>query len=318
MRLLFAGTPAFAVPTLRLLAEDQLVAAVLTAPDKPAGRGKRLTPSPVAQEALALGIPVLKPERLGASAREAVRETGADLLVCVAYGKIFGPRFLAIFPHGGINLHPSLLPKYRGPAPIPAAILAGDTSTGLTVQYLAERMDAGDIILQDVIELDGSETTGSLTDYCAREGAVLVRRAVEAIRSGTVEARPQNEAEASYCRLLQSSDAWVDWHTSAVQIDRQIRAYDPWPGARTSFGGSWLRIHEATPLASAPVPDIDPGTRPGTVVGVDSRYGILVQTGNGILGIQRLQMAARASLIWKDFLNGVDLPVGTVLHAQEN
>lgn len=318
MRILFAGTPAFAVPTLRQLANDKLVAAVLTAPDKPAGRGKRLNPSPVAQEALALDIPVLKPERLGSSTRQSVREVGADLLVCVAYGRIFGPRFLALFANGGINLHPSLLPKYRGPAPIPAAILAGDTTTGLTVQYLAEQMDAGDIIEQQVIELDGSETTGSLSDYCAREGSVLVRRAVDAIRFSTVKPRPQNEVEASYCSLLESRDAWIDWQKSAAEIDRQIRAYDPWPGARTAFAESWLRIHEATPVASVTVPGYLKADRPGTVVGVDSTYGILVQTGDGFLAMQRIQMAARKSLIWKDFLNGVDMPVGTVLRAQEN
>ncbi|TVQ27029.1 MAG: methionyl-tRNA formyltransferase, partial [Spirochaetaceae bacterium] len=134
MRLLFAGTPDFAVPTLRKLALYGQVVAVLTAPNRPSGRGKRLTPSPVAQEAEARGIPVLKPQRLNAEARAAVSRVEPDLLVCVAYGRIFGPRFLSLFPRGGINLHPSLLPKYRGPAPIPAAILAGDAQTGITVQ----------------------------------------------------------------------------------------------------------------------------------------------------------------------------------------
>lgn len=318
MRVLFAGTPGFAVPTLRALAGNDLVEAVLTAPDRPAGRGKRLTPSAVAQEAAALEIPVLKPERLNAAAREAVARVEPDLLVCVAYGRIFGPRFLALFPCGGINLHPSLLPKFRGPAPIPAAILAGEQQTGLSVQYLARQMDAGDIILQKTIDLDGSETTGSLSEYCASAGASLVVDAVQAIERGTVRAVQQNHAEASYCHLLSSSDAWIDWSDSAEHIHRQIRAYAPWPGVRTVFGDSWVRIHEATVLSHVDREPAAGSAPPGSVVGVDSASGILVQTGNGLLGLQRLQMAARKPLSWKDFLNGVDMPVGTVFRTQEN
>ncbi len=318
MHVLFAGTPDFAVPTLRKLAADGLITAVLTAPDRPSGRGKRLTPSPVALEAEAHDIPVLKPRRLDKEARAAVRRVEPDLLVCVAYGRIFGPRFLSLFPRGGINLHPSLLPKYRGPAPIPAAILAGDAQTGITVQYLAEKMDAGDIILQQPIELDGTETTGSLTGHCADSGAALVSEAVQAIQQGRVNTVSQDETNASYCRLLESRDAWINWSHTADHIERMVRAYDPWPGARTVFGDSWLRVHEATPVAIEDGRAGGDGDEPGTVVGVDSERGILVQTGDGLLGMLRLQMAARKALAWKDFLNGVDMPVGTVFRTQEN
>ncbi len=312
MRALFAGTPEIAVPALRLLAEHHTVVGVLTAPNRPAGRGRLVETRAVAQVAAALEIPILQPERLDGEARKKVSILDPEILACVAYGKIFGPRFLALFPAGGINMHPSLLPRYRGPAPIPAAILAGDDITGVTVQALAEEMDAGDIFLQTRIPLSGNETTDSLTELCATVGARAVLSVVDAIESGTAERLAQEHQYASYTHIIGKEAGRIDWTRDAVYIQRMVRAFDPWPLAFTGFRDQRLNILAA---AIATYPDGDGGSpplervSPGKIVGVDKTAGILVQTGNGILSVQKLQLQNRKPLDWKSFVNGVrDLP----------
>ena len=176
MRILFTGVPEIALPTLALLAKRQEICAVLTTPDRRSGRGQRIRSSPVKQLAVSLSIPVLQPERLDAEARQQIAAYAPDLLVCVAYGRLFGPKFLALFPQGAINLHPSLLPRYRGPSPIGAAILGGDRETGVTVQWISREMDAGDVLAQEVIPLHGDETTPSLGATCAQLGADLLMK----------------------------------------------------------------------------------------------------------------------------------------------
>ena len=311
MRILFAGTPEIAVPTLELLCDRFAVVGVLTAPDRYSGRGRRSSPSPIAEIAEKRGIPTFKPERLGAQARRDVAGLRAELLVCVAYGRIFGPRFLGLFPRGGVNLHPSLLPRHRGPAPIPAAILAGDDETGLTVQMLAEEMDAGDIVLQETVPLLGTETTRTLTTVAAERGALLVARAVAMIENGTAELKPQDETFATYCRLIRKDDGAIDWSRPAVEIDRIVRAYDPWPRARTTFRGADLTIRAARAVAGP-----DTGTEPGVVTGMDNDSGILVQTGSGLLAVQELQLASRKPLTWNVFLNGTPGFIGSRLGSE--
>ncbi len=323
MRVLFAGTPEIAVPSLEQLSEQAEIVGVLTAPDAPAGRRRTLQPSAVKRSAEALGVPVLQPERLNAAAREAVAVLNPQLVVCVAYGRIFGPRFLDLFALGGINLHPSLLPRHRGPAPIAAAILAGDSETGITVQTLALEMDAGDILRQVRFALDGSETTGSLTDRVALEGARLLAEVVRDIERGTVEPRPQDHRQATYCRLITAADGAIDWHFPAETIERTVRAYNPWPGAHTFLDGRRLTIHQAdvslTPESGVAAADAVHRTgregsgRPGLVTAVDKRRGILVQTGDGLLAIRRLQLQSRTAMDWKSFANGYRDVVGTVL-----
>ena len=346
VRVLFAGTPDFAVPSLVRLADEFEVVGVLTAPPRPRGRGRKPKPSPVAQAAESRSIPVLTPERLGRQARSQVQSLSppAQLLVCVAYGRIFGPKFLALFEYGGINLHPSLLPKYRGPAPIPAVILAGETVTGITVQELALEMDAGDIIIQEKIPLDGSETAAALTEVSAARGAELLARAVSQIASGQARRQPQNHAEATYCGLLRTEDAAIDWNRSAELIDRQVRAYNPWPKAYTYLDDRRLSILEARvagdaaggdsggnreaaaggdPRESDSTPDdfrlgASNGAEPGRVLGIDSARGILVQTGAGILALERVQLQARSAMPWRDFINGMGDITGRRLFTPES
>ncbi len=315
VRILFAGTPEIAVPTLNTLAasRDEIVG-VLTAPDRQVGRGRRVALSPVKERAAELGIPVLQPNRLGKDARRSVRELNPDLLVCVAYGRIFGPKFLSLFRSGGINLHPSLLPRYRGPAPIPAAILAGDAQTGVTVQALALEMDAGDILAQEGVQLTGTETAGTLTEQLAGLGARLLAETVDAIASGSQTPRPQNDADATYTGLIKKSDGEIDWSVPAEVIERAVRAYQPWPLAFTTFKRQRLNVLESKSISDPDDAQVHaPGPAPGTVIRVDTEQGILVETGNGQLALAKLQLQSRKALSWNSFLNGVHDFVGAVL-----
>lgn len=300
MRVLFAGTPSFAVPSLEKLAESFDVVAVLTNPDAPSGRGRRLSPSPVKARALELGLNVLTPERLDASARDMVSALRPDILAVVAYGRIFGPKFLSLFPLGGVNVHPSLLPLYRGPAPIPFAILNRDAETGISVQKLALKMDSGDIILQERKRLDFTETSASLTEWASKRGAELLVQALSLIEDGKAVFTPQDEDKATYCRLLSKEDGLIDWRKSCLEIDAMVRAFIPWPRAYTQLDGDELYILEAKPIASD-----NTDKEPGTVVGVDRKRGILVQTGEGLLSLIKLQRRAKKPLGYIDFINGM-------------
>jgi methionyl-tRNA formyltransferase len=308
MRVLFAGTPSIALPSLNaLLDSSHAVVGVLTAPDRASGRGRKLSPSVVKQRALEAGIAVLTPERLDSDARKAVRALEPELLACIAYGKIFGPKFLSLFPKGAINVHPSLLPKYRGPAPISAAIWNGDDRTGVTVQEMAREMDAGDILMQEEADLTGEETTGSLTERLAPLGARLLVATIDRLAEGAVTPVPQSHTEATYTRLIEKDDGRIDWSRSALDIERQVRAVLPWPKAHTTFRGDRLTILETAVVAG------DRAATPGTIVSVDRTEGILVETGNGLLALRTLQLPSRKPLDWKSFANGVRELEGTML-----
>ena len=321
MRILFAGTPEIAVPTLnRLAVSRHEVVGILTAPDRRVGRGRRVALSPVKERAAELGIPILQPERLGSDARRAVAELKPDLLVCAAYGRIFGPKFLSLFESGGINIHPSLLPRYRGPAPIPAAILGGDTQTGVTIQVLALEMDAGDILAQKRVPLSGIETTETLTVQLAELGARMLAETVDTIASGSLAPRSQNDGDATYTDLIRKTDGEIDWSSPADVIERAVRAYQPWPLAFTTFKGLKLNILESRSISVSQGArdsgrDLAPhrDRAPGTVTRVDTEHGILVETGNGQLALAKLQLQSRKALSWNSFLNGVQDFVGAVL-----
>lgn len=302
MRILFAGSPEIALPSLELLSKKGMVCGVLTAPDRPSGRGRKLTSPPVKTLATALGLPLLQPLKLNQAARDAVSELNPDLMAVFAYSKIFGPKFLSLFPKGAVNVHPSLLPKHRGPAPIPGAILAGDDITGVTVQYVGLEMDAGDILIQRNVAIDDRETAGELASRIAPIGAELLGRAVTMIDEGTEQPAPQDEAKATYCSMLAKEDGLIDWNQSAEYISRQVRALNPWPIAYTAFNGSKLSILRARALDDAAADfAVEP---PGTVVGVDKTNGILIKTKHGILSVEELQLQSRKALGWKAFLNG--------------
>lgn len=310
LRILFAGTPEIAVPSLEQAACRHDVVGVLTNPDREAGRGRKTVPSPVKVRAVELGLSVFQPEKLDAPFREDVAARRPDILVVVAYGRIFGPKFLACFPLGGINLHPSLLPKYRGPSPINAAILNGDGETGITVQRLSLKMDAGDIVLQERIPLTGRETAAALAALAADRGSMLLAEALDRIGGGSAVFTPQREEEATYCTLLTKEQGRIDFREGAEKITRMIRAFDPWPGAWTVFRGEALRILAAE---AAEGPSGGEGAVPGTVLGVDKGRGILVQTGEGVLVVTELQLQSKKAMNFASFMNGVRDFLGCVL-----
>jgi methionyl-tRNA formyltransferase len=317
MRILFAGSPAIAVPTLEALSDvgEDFSLALLTNPDSPKGRSGIPEPTECAAAVQRFSaIPVLKPEKLDGAAREQVAALKPDLLVSFAYGKIFGPKFLALFPMGGINIHPSLLPKYRGPTPIPAAIINRETETGLTIQRLALEMDSGDILIQERVPLDGRETTTSLSETMAKKAAELLPAVLKGIADGTLRAWPQDHSAATYCSLITKKDGLINWKQSAAEIDARIRAFNPWPLSWTMHvpskegGELQLFILEAEVLEntgnSAP---------PGQVLGKDNNKGILIQTGEGVLAVSKLQYQTKKALEWKAFLNGARNLIGTKL-----
>lgn len=272
------------------------------------GRKRVLTPPPVAQAALAHNIAVLQPERLAADARAAVTALQPQLLVSFAYGRIFGPRFLALFSAGGINVHPSLLPRFRGPSPIQAVILAGDTQTGVSVQELALEMDSGAILAQRSLPLSGHETAGQLHATVAGVGAELAGTVVGDLSAARAGAQPQDHRKATYCSLIDKRDGTVDWTQDAVTLERMVRAYTPWPGVRCTLDGREVAFTEAA--VYRPERSDRRGAAPGTIVSVDSDAGILIQTTSGVLAVRRLKPAARAEQSHRDFANGMRGLVG--------
>jgi methionyl-tRNA formyltransferase len=322
MRILFAGSPAIAVPALKTLADLSAKAALgdkdnfvlvglLTNPDSPRGRSNKPEPTECAAlEGIASQCVILKPEKLDSVARVLVAELKPDILVSFAYGKIFGPKFLGLFPMGGINIHPSLLPKYRGPTPIPSAIINRDTETGITIQKLAEEMDSGDILIQEKMPLNGRETTASLSEIMARKAAELLPAALRGIASGTLQATPQEFKMATYCSLIEKEDGRINWDWSARKIDAGIRAFYPWPLSWTMHGESRLFILEAEPFTIEDTDD-DQEKETGKVLGKDKDKGILIQTGRGILAVSQLQYQGKKAMDWKAFLNGARNFIGT-------
>ena len=313
LRVLFAGSPAIAVPSLEAIrgAEGIEIAGVLTNPDTPKGRHGDPSPTEVGEAAEKLGItPVLKPAKLDAGARERVSLLTPDLLVSFAYGSYFGPKFLALFPLGGINIHPSLLPKYRGPTPIQAAIMSRDSETGVTTQRLARETDSGDILAAVSIPLSGRETAASLGGTVSLLAAASLKDTLRGIASGKALGAPQDHGKASYCSLISKADRFIDWNARAAEIEARIRAFDPWPLCGTVHNGKELSLLEADIYPAGQGAGKNP---PGTVLGTDKQHGILIQTGEGILAVTRLRYAAKKALFWKDFLNGARDFLGSVL-----
>ncbi len=317
MRVLFAGSPEIAVPAFAAVLRDHDVVGVLTNPEAPKGRGLREVRTPVAEAAADMipEAPILAFERLGAEAREAVAALKPDILAAFAYGKIFGPKFLALFPRGGVNVHPSLLPRYRGCAPIPWAILNRDPETGITVQRLALRMDCGAVLAREFVPLTGRETTETLTALMAERGADLLASVLQRLERGEAVEEEQDEALATYCSFLRKEDGRVDWTLGALDIDARIRAFHPWPGAFSELRGQRVNLLESRPFPEERSTDSDGRLpEPGTVVQLDKSRGIMVQTGNGLLALRRLQLQTKKPLPFREFANGVRDIVGARFH----
>ena len=317
-KVLFAGSPDAAKQTLEILlnAQDEYdfkVCGVLSNPPSAKGRHKELVPTPVAAYAQENGIQVFTPEHLDAAAREAISPLNADLLVSFAYGHIFGPKFLALFPMGGINLHPSLLPKYRGCTPVPAAILNRDSETAVTVQTLSLKMDEGDILAQTKVSLQGTETAESLLNYSAAEGAKLILVIIKTCNeTGKLPEGRAQQGEASYTGIITKEDGRINWNDAAAITEAKIRAYYPGPGCWCMENGQLLRILEAALLKTEYIPE-NAGTAPGTVLEFSKSDGILIKTGDGILVVRKLQRQGKNAMDYKSFMNGARNFIGTVL-----
>jgi methionyl-tRNA formyltransferase len=306
MRIVFMGTPEFAVPSLVAASQSHQVVGVFTQTDKPSGRGKKMTFSPIKEKALELFIPVFQPEKINAEdAIATIRELAPDVIVVVAYGQILKQTLLDIPTFGCINVHGSLLPHLRGAAPIQSAILEGLNETGVTTMHMAKGLDSGDIIDQRIIRIESTDTAGQLHDTLMLLGADLLKVSLDQIATGTAKRTPQNHDEATYCTLIQKEMARINWSQSAVSIERLVRAYNPWPVAFTSFGGEVFKVFEAI------VEPINSEHEPGTLVQVDHQ-SIAVQTGDGCLRIVSLQTPASKRMTTQAYLLGHKMSPGSI------
>lgn len=308
LRTVFLGTPAFAVPSLQAVAAHTNVLAVVTQPEKPKGRGRRLAEPPVAEAAKALGLTVIQPARLKApDVISRLQRLAPDVIVTVAYGKIIPKDILDLPPLGCINLHPSRLPKYRGASPIPRAIEAGEAMTGVTIMYQSEALDAGDIILQRDVPIDASDTARTLEDRLARIGAEVLVEALTLIAEGRAPRTPQDEAAATYVGKLTKADGEIDWTKPAAVLERFVRAMDPWPSAHSSHRGQLLKIWRGTVLPGGA------GLTPGTVVEIRRGQGFVVATGDGMLLISEVQPEGGRRMSAEEYARGARLQPGEVL-----
>ena len=303
LRIAFAGTPQFALPALRvLLASAHRVAGVLTQPDRPAGRGRELRASPIKLLAQEAGLPLAQPATLKTpEGRAALAAWAPDLLVVVAYGLILPPAVLALPRLGCVNIHGSLLPRWRGAAPIQRAILAGDAETGVTIMQLDEGLDTGPMLLERRRPIHSHDTAGDLHDALSELGAAALAEAVEGLAAGTLKSRPQPADGATYAPKIEKSEARIDWSANASALDRQVRAFNPWPMAETSFAGESLKVLRAR-VAEQPVSDASPGT----VLGI-ADDGLRVACGDGVLAVRELQRAGKRPVSARDFANAVRL-----------
>jgi methionyl-tRNA formyltransferase len=302
MKLIFAGTPEFAAQSLSaILAAGHQVALVLTQPDRPSGRGMTLRPSPVKALALASGIEVFQPLTLKDPAvKERLHTVGAEVMVVAAYGLILPQAVLDLPRYGCLNIHASLLPRWRGAAPIQRAILAGDTETGVCIMQMEAGLDTGPVLLSDRLPLASDETAGSLHDKLADLGARLIVNALEKI---PLPAVPQSDTGITYAAKIEKAEALLDWRLPAAEIERKVRAFNPFPGAATMLEGIPVKIWRAVAVPG--------GAAPGTVLAAD-RHGIVVACGDGALCLGELQKAGGKRLSAAQFLSGNALSPGAV------
>ena len=306
-RLVFMGTPEFAVPVLEALIGKYQVVAVVTQPDQAAGRGQRTKSSPVKKTALAHDLPLLQPPSLRRpEAAAELRELAPDVIVVAAFGQILLPEVLAIPPHGCLNVHASLLPRYRGAAPIAAAILAGEEQTGVTLMLMDEGMDTGPILAQAECKIEPQDTTGSLSVKLAHLGADLLVEALPRWLDGRIAPQPQDDSLATYCQIIAKKDGLLDWSSPATDLWLRVRAYHPWPGTYTYWRGKLLKILRARPVTISPSSE-----KPGRVISSDD--GVAVVTGTAALLLEEIQLAGKKALAAQEFIRGQRDFIGSVL-----
>lgn len=302
------GTPDFAVPSLQALHESRHdVVLVVTQPDRPRGRGRKIMPSPVKESAIRFGYELSQPENVKSEAfRDVIAGFKPDLLAVVAFGRVLPGRLLELPPFKAINVHASLLPKYRGPAPIQWAIINGEKETGVTTMLMDEGLDTGDILLQQSIPISPEDTSITLHDKLAREGACLLLETLENLTTGKLIPTAQDPTSATYVPMLKKKDGHINWKRPAKDIATFIRGINPWPGAFTFCGDTRLKIYKSKPL------DKETHAAPGTVL-MSFPDEILVATSKGTLLIEELQGASGKCLLTKDYLCGCSMEAGTVL-----
>ncbi|MCL0094783.1 methionyl-tRNA formyltransferase, partial [Dehalococcoidales bacterium] len=306
MRIVFMGTPEFAVPCLEQLMLNQYrVVAVYTQPDKPAGRGRSLVSPPLKTVALTWKLPVVQPVSL--KRPEVVAQLARfhpDVIVVAAFGQILPQSVLDLPGYGCINIHPSLLPRFRGASPVAAAILAGDEFTGVSIILMEKGLDTGPILARAQIPISPQDTTGSLTAKLSQIAARLLQEVLVSWERGEITPQPQNEAEASYCSSISKDEGEIDWHLPAIDIWRRVRAFHPWPGCYTWWQGRRLKIIEAVPLAEEKTVEV------GRVVALTTGFG--VYTGDGILGVLTVQLEGKRAMAATEFLRGQRQFIGTI------
>lgn len=310
MKVIFMGTPEFSVGTLEALIEaGHEVALAVTQPDKPKGRGGKMQYTPVKEAALKHGIPVFQPKKVREpECVEELKQYNADIIVVIAFGQILPKEILEMTPFGCVNVHASLLPKYRGAAPIQWAVIDGEEVSGVTTMQMDEGLDTGDMLLKTEIRLDEKETGGSLHDKLAAAGAELCVRTLKGLEEKSVVPKPQGESPTAYARMLDKKLGNIDWSRDAESIERLVRGLNPWPSAYTNWDGKVMKIWEARAEKRA----AEAGGVPGTVISVE-KDGFCVETGDGVLKVLALQIPGKKRMEADAFLRGYEIAPGTVL-----
>lgn len=307
MRVVFFGTPELAVPSLAHLSERHDVVAVVCQPDRPKGRGRKLQAPPVKAWALEHDIPVHQPTKLNDGTFETwLSGCEPDVCALAAYGRILKQPILDVPAHGFINMHPSLLPKYRGPSPIQSAMMAGETETGISIMRLVVEMDAGDLLYQETTPIGENENAAELTERLSERGGVLMADVADAIAAGTVQATAQDHDAATYCHLLKKDDGLIDWTADAQTVHNLVRGALPWPVAQTRMAGEVYKIHGGMV--------VDGAGAPGEVIHVE-RDAIDVATGHGAYRITKIQAPGKRAMDVGDYLRGQSMAVGQTFEA---
>lgn len=312
MKVIFMGTPDFSVGTLEALVEagHEVVLAV-TQPDKPKGRGKEMQFTPVKECALKYNIPVFQPRRVReAECIEELRKYNADIMVVVAFGQILPKEILEMTTYGCVNVHASLLPKYRGAAPIQWSIIDGEEVTGVTTMQMDEGLDTGDMLLKTEIPMDAKETGGSLHDKLASAGAKLCVETLEALQNKTITPVPQGETTTAYAKMLDKQLGNIDWNKTGIEIERLIRGLSPWPSAYTNWNGKVMKIWDAEVVQGSSE------AKPGTIVKVE-KDAFYVQTGENFLKVHELQIPGKKRMDAGAFLRGYQVKEGEILERSE-
>ena len=313
MKVIFMGTPDFSVGTLNALVEaGHEVVLVVTQPDKPKGRGGRMQATPVKEAAALHGIPVFQPKRIRTQdSIEELKKYNADIMVVIAFGQILPKEILEMTPYGCVNVHASLLPKYRGAAPIQWAVINGEKVSGVTTMQMDEGLDTGDMLLKTEVMLDEKETGESLHDKLAAAGATLCVKTLRALEEGKITPQKQGESSTEYAKMLDKSLGSIDWNNSAVSIERLIRGLNSWPGAYTEWNGRVMKIWGADVYVKAAISD-SKERLPGTIAQIE-KDGFYVQTGEGLLKVTELQIPGKKKMEAAAFLRGYQIQENDVL-----